>query len=323
MTGKILRQIFGLLAHLPRLTVNGTSSLRQPKGRGGRAIPLYEGMIRVARGRPLAILILALATAVCISGQAQAQGQSLGISPAYIEAKVKRGATYNKAFTISNDTPTRLRFRLSVVDYWYNENGEHIDGRPGTLPRSASLWVQFTPTEIVIEPNSSATAKAIISVPQNASGGYYTRPVFEAEAADKSEASRKESTASASVAIQFRGLMMLVTETGAEYNVEVMSGKINPPTQSSALEIYLNVRNRSTAHAQLRGVFAILSPTGVLVGRGRIDPKNYLPGEQDVYKAEWAGELAPGHYTAVVTLSYDRVGNDSAALVYELPFDVK
>jgi hypothetical protein len=323
MRGKVLLQSFRSLAHSPWWMMNKPSGLKRPKYRGGRAIPLGEGMIRVTQYRPPTILILLFGAVICASGQARAQGQSLGISPAYIEAKVKRGATYNKVFTISNDTPTRLRFRFSVVDYWYNENGEHIDGRPGTLPRSASPWVQFTPTEIVIEPNSSAAAKAIISVPQTASGGYYTRPVFEAEAADRTEASHKGSTASASVAIQFRGLMMLVTETGAEYNVEVTGGKISPPTQSSALQIDLNVRNRSTAHAQLRGVFAILNPTGALVGRGRIDPKNYLPGEQDVYKAEWAGELAPGHYTAVVTLSYDRAGADPASLVYEIPFDVK
>lgn len=94
-----------------------------------------------------------------------AQSQSLGLRPAFIDANVRRGSTYNQSFTIANNTSTRLRFRCSVGDYWYDEKNTRVVGRPGTLPRSASTWVQFAPSEIVIEPNSSGTVKAIINVP--------------------------------------------------------------------------------------------------------------------------------------------------------------
>jgi hypothetical protein len=253
---------------------------------------------------------------------AQQQKQSLGLTPAFVDANVKRGATYAQNFTIANQTTTRLRFRCSVADYWYDAQNERLIGRPGTLPRSASTWVQFTPAEVVIEPNSSAVIKAVISVPQEATGGYYTMPLFEGEPTDIDEAGQQK-TAAASFAVRLGGLLMLATEDSSEYNVEVMSGKITPPTATSELEMELDINNRGTAHARLHGMFAILDATGKLAGRGRIEEKRYLPGQHESLKAPWTGELAPGKYVALVTFTYDRAGSEPAALVYELPFEIK
>lgn len=262
-------------------------------------------------------LFLALIFGVC---ETTTPAQTLSITPAFVEAIVKRGATYNKDFTLTNNTRTRLRFRFSAVDYWYNESHQRIDGRPGTLPHSASLWVQFSPKELIIEPNTSAAVRAIISVPQTASGGYYTRPVFEAEDADAP--AHQANVTTAAVAINFRGLMMLTTEDNTEYNVEVLGGQIVPPTASTPMELSLELNNRSTSHATLRGVFALFKASGELIGRGKIDDKRFLPGERDKLKTLWAGELAPGRYTAMVTLSYNRVGLEPASMTYELSFEV-
>ena len=166
--------------------------------------------------------------------------------------------------------------------------------------------------------------KAIISVPVTASGGYYTSPIFEAEAADKStEAEQKPGTVTASVTVRVNGLIMLTTEDNAEYHIEMLGGQITPPTSSSELQLNLDMGNRSTAHVRLRGVLAIFNSEGKLAGRGKIEEKRYMPDQRDRLNAPWAGELAPGRYTAVVTLSYDRAGREPATLVYEIPFEVK
>lgn len=102
-----------------------------------------------------------------------------------------------------------------------------------------------------------------------------------------------------------------------------MGGRVVPPTASSELEMQLDLRNRGTAHASVRGAFAILNSSGALVGRGRTEEKRYLPGQQNPLRGAWAGELSPGTYTSVVTLSYNRVGLEPTTLVYELPFTVK
>ena len=265
-------------------------------------------------------------TAVAPPAGVSAAASAVGITPISVDAKVKRGSTYTQTYTLSNNTPARLRFRCSVSDYWYDEQNRRVTDRPGTLPRSASPWVQLTPSEVVVEPNSSASVKAVVSVPLSAAGGYYTMPVFEATPDDATAVYTTGyggTTATASIGFRFRGLMMLTTEDAAEYNVEIMDGGVRPPTASAPLELSLNVRNRSTTHARVRGSFVILDSSGAPAGRGRIQEKRFMPGQRGDYKAEWAGALAAGRYTAVVTLSYDRAGMEPATLVYELPFEAR
>lgn len=265
----------------------------------------------------LASICIAL---VCGGGYA-VSAQSLGLTPAMMEATVKGGASYTNIFTLSNGTNTRLRVRCSVSDYWYDEHNQRVSGRAGTLPHSASLWVQFTPSEFIIEPHSSGSVRALITVPPGAAGGYYTAPTFETESADASPvpaAGKVEAT----LKIRFQALLLLTASDTTEYNVEILAGQISPPTSSSPLKMNLDVRNRSTAHARVRGVFAIVDALGKLAGRGDIEEKRYMPGQRDFFKSDWAGELAPGRYTVLATLTYPRAGMTPATLVYELPFEV-
>ncbi|HBB86519.1 MAG TPA: hypothetical protein DC047_02760 [Blastocatellia bacterium] len=272
------------------------------------------------------VILLSCIALLCCIGGAQAQQNSVSVSPVSIDAKVKRGASYTQTFTLTNNTGTRLRFKCSVSDVWYDEGNKRVTGRPGTLPHSASLWVQFSPAEIDVEPGSSASVKAIVTVPQTAAGGYYSVPIFEALPVDPVLASAtiaKVSTAKASIGVRFKGLMMFTTLNASEYNVEIMGGHISPPSASAELAMQLDVRNRGNAHARLHGSYAILNSSGALVGRGAIKETRYLPDQRKMLEAGWAGELSPGKYTAVITVSYDRVGMEPATLLYELPLIVQ
>lgn len=269
-------------------------------------------------------IITAIAIILTSFSALSAQTASVTISPASIDAKIKRGTSYTQTFVITNNTAERMKFNCSFSDFWYDEKNNRITGKAGTLPRSASLWMQFTPSEIIIEPRSSATVKAVVTVPLTVTGSYYTVPVF--EGSPVKEVVNKTipiSTSTASIGIKFRGVMLFTTEEGAEYNIEILNGKVTPPTDASELKIDLDVRNRGTAHARVRGAFAILNSAGTLVGRGNIEEKRYLPTQHDFIKGNWSGDLPPGDYTCVATLSYNRVGLEPVSLVYELPFRIQ
>lgn len=268
--------------------------------------------------------LILVALLLCGASLSRAQQNSVGVSPASIDAKVKRGSTYTQVYTLFNNTSEKLRFSCSVLDYWYDENNKRVTSRPGTLPHTASPWVQFSPAELVVDPKSSANVKVIITVPLTANGGYYTMPVFEAMPVkgEAKSAQPADAKATASIGIRFRGLIMLATADGSEYNVEVMGGKVAPPTESSPLEVDLDLRNRGSVHARVQGNLAILNEKGELAGRGKLEGSRFLPGQRNVVKAAWAGALMPGRYTALVTFSYDRINMEPASLVYEIPFTV-
>jgi hypothetical protein len=270
-------------------------------------------------------LMIACAIMLRCATASQAQENSVGVTPASIDAKVTPGASYTQTFTVFNNTGTRLRFECSVEDMWYDEANQRVAGRGGTLPHSASLWVLFSPTEVVVDPHSSSVVMATVSVPRTAAGGYYAVPVFKSLPAKGALASLSGDgdVATASIGVRFLLLMMFTTREATEYAVEIKGGRITPPTASAELSMELDVVNRSTAHVNLRGAFAILSSTGVMVGRGDIPAKRYLPSQRNVIQAEWTGDLPPGAYTSVITLTYDRIGKSPATLVYELPFIVR
>lgn len=268
------------------------------------------------------LLIFSVLGLLFCFGDVQAQKTSVGVTPAAIDAVVKRGSSYTQNFTVTNSTAVRMRFHCSAEDIWYDEQNNRLTGRSGTLPRSATLWTQFSPSEVIVEPNSSSIVKAVITIPQGVTGSFYTVPIFEGFPADKPVISQI-STATATIGIRFRGVMMLTTEEGSEYNVEIMGGRITPPTASSELEMNLDLRNRGTAHAKVRGAYAILNAAGKLAGRGEIKEKIYLPTQRKNLDSRWSGELPPGNYTCIVTLSYNRVKSDASSITYEIPFTVK
>ncbi len=276
------------------------------------------------------LLVFTLAAASVSSQTATTDPQKAGpasvaITPASIDTKVKPGASYHQIFSVVNSTNERLMVSMSAEDVWIDEQNKRIDGRPGTLPRSASTWMQFTASEFVVEPLSTGKVKAMITVPMDAAGSFYTVPVFHVAPLLKPVIQNilaNTTTARASIGLKFKAIMMLTTETGSEYNVEIMAAKITPPSASSELVLTLDMRNRGNAHAKVRGAFAILDAAGKLVGRGTIDEKKLLPTQRKAMMAKWSGELEPGDYTAVVTLSYDRVGAGHTSIAHEMSFTV-
>jgi len=270
------------------------------------------------------LILLAAISLLTFCSDVSAQKVSVTVTPASIDAKVSRGASYTQAFTLVNDTSTRLRFKCSVADMWYDASNNRVTGRPGTLQRSASLWVQFSPQEIIVEPHTLGTVNVVVTVPQTAAGSYYSVPVFEAMPADPVLPELTQvNTASATIGLRFNGLMIFTTLDAAEYNLEIMGGQITPPSASAELAMILDVRNRGNAHARVRGSYALLTSSGVLAGRGAIEEQRYLPDQRKMLTTAWAGELAPGSYTAVITLSYDRIGLEPATMLYELPLVVQ
>lgn len=272
------------------------------------------------------LILIAAITLLSCYGSASAQKISVAVTPASIDAKVTRGTTYSQTFTLINDTGTRLRLKCSLADMWYDENNRRVAGLAGTSQRSASPWIQFSQQELIVEAHSSGSVKALVTVPRTAAGSYYSVPVFDAMPVDPVVANAtlaNPNTANAKIGLRFNALMMLTILDAAEYNLEIIGGRMTAPTATTELALELNLRNRGNAHVHVRGEFAILNAAGVLVGRGSIESKRFLPEQKNILAAGWAGELPPGSYTSVITLSYDRVGKDPATLVHELPLVIQ
>lgn len=268
-----------------------------------------------------AIALVAQTPAVTTPQTAPPPRGGVGIAPAVAEVYAKRGTTITQTFTLDNSTAARVRFRCSTGDFWYNAENQLTFGPAGTKERSAALWVQFLPTEIIAEPYSSVTVKALVTIPADARGGYYLTPIFTGEAAPQTD-NTPQRTPTASLAVELTGLMLIGVEDAADYRLAVLDGAITPPTANSELTLKAKIANQGTIHARVRGAFALLDVAGKVVGRGKIEPRTFLPGQSLELSGSWAGTLPAGSYTALATFTYNRVGQTPATVVQEWPFRV-
>jgi hypothetical protein len=265
-------------------------------------------------------LIIAVFACLFWTAAVPAQSTAIGLTPASLESVVRPGATYSQSFTINNSTATAMRFHCSAADMGYNADEKRVEGKAGTMSRSASLWIQFTPADVMVPANGSAVAKAVITIPAAAAGSYYTVPIFEG----RPEMPQPTSGSSvASFGIRFKGIIVLTTDRGSEYNLEIKSAVVEPPSATAPLALKIDIKNRGTAFTRVRGSYAILDSEGKLMGRGTISSRKMFPIQHEALRSEWSGKLPPGKYSATVLLSYDRVGSESASIVREIPFTVQ
>jgi len=92
---------------------------------------------------------------------------------------------------------------------------------------------------------------------------------------------------------------------------------LTPPSENHGLRLDFNLENQGNTHVFPLPRLAILDSHHKLVGKAEADMKRYLPGQKDAMHVDWTGSLAPGDYTAVLTISYgeDRIETQTMPLV--------
>jgi len=243
---------------------------------------------------------------------------ALWVSPAILDLVMRPGQTAVQEFQLGNDTSARVKIRAYAWDWWMTEKNDKVFGPPGSSPqRSMAGWVSFDPAEVTVEPNSVANIKLFLSVPKDASAGYYSVAFFESVSSELPPPTAGQPRISI---VSRLGVLTMVAIDGTEhYQVEVERSEVTPPTEGSELKYSLALKNRSNVHLMVQGVLAIFTPDHRLVGKTRIQPQRFLPGQNDVIKIPYAGALRPGQYTAVATLIYGR----DQSLVEEKSFTVQ
>ena len=205
--------------------------------------------------------------------------------------------------------------RGSVTDLWYNEKtNEKIFGTPGSLPRSASNWVEFVPREFSVPAHGSGKVKVVITTPLDASGGYYAVLFVES----KPELARAATAEQKAVYTNMRlGALILLSADGTEnYSIEVTDAKLTPPNQNQTLGLEFQLANHSNSHIFPKVTLAILNSKKDLIARAEAEPKRFFPDQKDALSVRWPGALRAGDYTAILTIVY---GKDKV-YTQEFPF---
>ncbi len=245
-----------------------------------------------------------------------AVAQSLGLAPAQVVQTFKPGVPFEFELTTANGGDAAVEMSVEITDFWYNEKNEKIFTAPGTSPRSAANWIQFVPEHFDVPTHASQKMKAIVTPPADAKGGYYavlfvvSKPQL---SFDKTKDGKQVFTN-----MRIGCLVLLSAEHTEEYKMAVSDVKLTPPTENTPVSVSFMIANEGNTHLFPRPRLAILDAQHKLVAKAETDPKRYLPGQRDSMQVEYAGALAPGDYTAVLTLEYGESGIETRTMGFSV-----
>ncbi len=106
-------------------------------------------------------LLLAILLAVLIPNSVFAFG--IGLTPSTIEMEARPGSHHRQILKVRNFNPDKaVRLTVSVADWTLDEQGQVMLLPPEENDRSASAWVNFSPSVLLLQPNT--TQQVIVDI---------------------------------------------------------------------------------------------------------------------------------------------------------------
>ncbi|MBP9733330.1 MAG: hypothetical protein KBD07_03020 [Candidatus Omnitrophica bacterium] len=243
--------------------------------------------------------VLAVAVASLFAA-APAAATTIRIDEARVRLEMTPGETKAGQIHISNPTDGTVTVKVYTEDWEYLDsgNGDKDFFPAGTLPNTASPWITYNPSLLVIEPFGKQTVDYTIAVPSAVDGGTrYSIMFFETSLG----VGQNEEGASVSVAGRIGSLFYVdiagtVRHEGKIELLEFTPGKGNRP--SVIRPVFKNTGNTSLT---VEGEFMLIDAEGAAKARGKLNPIYSREGSTTSQETEWPGRLAPGTYDGVFT----------------------
>jgi len=250
-----------------------------------------------------------------MTGPVLAHAQALGLAPAQVVQTFKPGVPFEIELTTANNGDAPVEMSVEITDFWYNDTNEKVFNAPGTSPRSAANWIQFVPEHFDVAAHGSQKMRAIVTPPSDAKGGYYA--VLFVKSKPQLSFDKSKDGKSVFTNMRIGCLVLLQAEKTEQYKIAVSDMKLTPPSENHGLQLSFDIDNEGNTHVFPLPRLAILDSHHKLVAKAESDMKRFLPGQKDSMHVDWAGNLDPGNYTAVLTVAYDddRIDTETMPLV--------
>ena len=253
-------------------------------------------------------------------------GMGLQVGPSRFRFFAPAGRSGTGKVRVENKASYAVRVAVDITDTVTVKDKEgRYTGRDeapaGSTPYSCAKWIKIISGEgKILRPGESSDVEFIVTPPPNVvSGGYAAYIFFLGEKAVVGAQSTRETLEM--VTVPRLGISIFFEVQGAVTRTgKLLDFSVKPPRGPEPLKIGYKFQNTGNADIELTGNFHLLDSRGNLAGKGPITTFRTFPGETSRADTTWVGDLAPGHYTAVVT--FELGPNSTEALVKEIEFDV-
>jgi hypothetical protein len=230
-----------------------------------------------------------------------AEAAVIRVTQPKIELELAPGEVYSGESEVENPTEEELELTIYLEDWEYKNNGsgEKNFGPPGTMKYSASKWITYAPASSKLKPFSKQVVRYTVTVPPDASGGYYSVLFFENTIGSMPDPNQEG--ASIRVAGRVGAIFMIRVKGTVMRTGEIAAVKITPPAGNAPMEIETTFQNTGNVDIALGGNLLIMDAEGRVVGRGDLNKIYTLPGSLDTRTSQWVGRLAKGSYDLLLT----------------------
>ncbi|WP_027481419.1 hypothetical protein [Deinococcus pimensis] len=253
-------------------------------------------------------------------GTASAQG-SVGLDPSVARFSATPGTSVTQTVGIFNPTDQKVKLRVLayLVDVDMNDVGQLSFPKAGTLPDSASRWIQVSPSEVTLEGRNRAEIRYTVTVPAGTKPGTYSSVLmFEAEnpnPGSKTELARVSVRVGHGIFVNVDPITVKGEISGIFYEA--------PQTENGFLSLAVQYHNGGSGAAMVEGYVELRDDQGRSVAKLPLERTLSLPGRSTMLRLRWAGPAKKGQYTALVVLNdgdrdHDVVGEQ----LVDLPLDL-
>jgi hypothetical protein len=218
---------------------------------------------------------------------------AISLSPAVVMLRGNAGESASQTWIMRNGTSRAMSFDVVAQDVVI-DRGTRVMKPAGSIAGSIAATAVFSAKHVTVPAGESTAVTVTVTVPPNAS---QRAVVTLFRGTDTIMRDKMPTTASVGALMTF-----------ALSNDVAMSATplvVRPQSATANLAVSHICTNTGREPLVARGMLAIIGADGKLAGKAPLTPRRLLPGERAQLGAEYAGEIARGHYRLLLTYDYE------------------
>lgn len=235
-----------------------------------------------------------------ISIAAGATAFSLNVDPSSLLLSAGPNESVSGTIILDNKGDEEITVRAYAEDWTFMPDRSKSFRKPGSVKNSCSKWLTLYPGNFKLAAGESKQVKYTLTVPQDASGGYYSVIFFETQKDDP----ETMKTANVIIAGRIGTIVYLDTKGNSEKKISASDFNISRSVPGKPMYFKVKVKNEGNTFAAPSGNIIIVDDLTNLLARIDISKQYILQGESLVLEQKWISNLAAGQYDVILTLDY-------------------
>lgn len=230
-----------------------------------------------------------------------ARALDLGISPPDIQLKINRGEQYQGELYIYGSDSETVDVKAHPMDWSLTTSGAYQFLPVGTVKRSASSWISFSPANFRLSPKRGQKVLYTVKVPDNVSGSYWGNIMFDTNPTLQKGKNQFQIAVAGRLAFIIR--IDINGSPAPAGSVEKLSANWNPET--GKLNATFRVRNNGDSFIRFKGRLEIKDHRGQKAGEVAFKEGYILPDYTREFSLKDSDlALPPGVYVGLAIADF-------------------